>query len=486
MLDSKKEKKNLTKKSENIAKWYNEVVSQAKLVDQSEVKGAMIMRANSYELWERIKTVLDKWFKDYGVRNYYFPMLIPHHLLKKEKDHLKGFSPELAVVTHAGGKDLKESYVLRPTSETIMYKTFADWIESYRDLPFLINQWCNIVRWEKRTYPFLRTSEFLWQEGHTVHKTKEKAKEMTLKALNWYKKIYKDYLAISPYVGVKSEQEKFAGAKRTYSVELVIPNGKALQAATSHNLGNNFSKVFDISFLNKNGEKSHPFQTSWGLSTRSIGGLILSHGDDAGLIFPPKISPNQVVIVTVPYKDEKKQKRVEKYAKRVRDELKENDIRVVLDNDDKHSLGFKINDWELKGVPLRIEIGQNEMEDKVLTLARRDNFKKQEITKNKLSKKVKEVLDSIQLNLFERSEKNKKKMTVEVENYDEFKDIAKNSKKFIRAFWCGNKECEDNIKHETKFSTRVLEMDRLNKNEKGKCIYCGKEANHKWLFAQSY
>src|SRR6056297_564929 len=268
MKDDKIKKKDLTKKSENIAKWYNEVISRAKLVDQSEVKGSMVMMANGYEIWEKIKENLDQWFKNYGVRNYYFPMLIPHYLLEKEKDHLEGFSPELAVVGYAGGKKLKEPYVLRPTSETIMYKTFSDWIESYRDLPFLVNQWCNIVRWEKRTYPFLRTSEFLWQEGHTVHKTKDEAKEMVLKALDWYKKIYKDYLAISPYIGIKSESEKFAGAEKTYSVELVIPNGKALQAATSHNLGDNFSKVFDISFLDENGEKSHPFQTSWGLSTR--------------------------------------------------------------------------------------------------------------------------------------------------------------------------------------------------------------------------
>ncbi|HKL17271.1 MAG TPA: proline--tRNA ligase [Patescibacteria group bacterium] len=486
MNDKKIKKKNLVKKSQNISKWYNEVVSRAKLVDQSEVKGAMIMRANSFEIWEQIKKVLDGWFKDYGVRNYYFPMLIPHYLLEKEKEHLKGFSPELAVVTHAGGKDLKEPYVLRPTSETIIYKTFADWIESYRDLPFLINQWCNIVRWEKRTYPFLRTSEFLWQEGHTAHKTKEQAKNMTLRALKWYEKIYKDYLAISSYVGIKSEQEKFAGAKKTYSIEIVVPNGKALQAATSHNLGDNFSKVFNINFLDKKGKKNHPFQTSWGLSTRSIGGLILVHGDDAGLIIPPKIAPNQVVIITVPCKDKKDQERVEKYSKEIMAELEKNNFRVILDSDNNHGFGFKINNWELKGIPLRLEIGANEVKNKKLTLARRDNFKKQEVERDQLINEVTSKLEMIQNNLLKKSQDIRNNMTIEVDDYEEFKKIAQGSKKFIRAFWCGNKKCENNIKHETKFSTRVLEIDQLDKKEKGKCIYCGRKADHKWLFAQSY
>lgn len=487
-MDEKKgfRKKGLAKKSENIAEWYNNVVVLADLADYSEVRGSMIIKANGYALWEKVQTALDQKFKQDGIRNYYFPLLIPYHLLKKEKEHLEGFSPELAVVTHAGGEKLSEPYVLRPTSETIMYKTFSEWIHSYRDLPLKINQWCNVIRWEKRTYPFLRTTEFLWQEGHTVHQTEKEAIEMALKALKWYENFYKEYFAISPYIGIKSEQEKFAGAKTTYSVELVIPNGKSLQAATSHNLGDNFSKAFNISFLNNKEKKCHPWQTSWGLSTRSIGGLVLIHGDDSGLVLPPKVADPQVVILVVPDKQKHDLKKIQKYAEEVYKELIKQGLRVTLDDDFNYSLGYRINDWEIRGVPLRLEIGQKEIKNKQITFVRRDNFEKGLIAVNNLNKDIKKLIDKIQNDLLTKSEKMKKDMTVEVDNYGEFKEITRKKKAFIRAFWCENKECEEKIKQETKLTTRILEMEKAEKDLKGKCIYCSQPAKHKWLFAQSY
>ena len=479
-------KKGLTKKSENIAKWYNDIVLRADLADYSEVKGSMIIKPNGYALWEKVHTVLDQKFKENDIKNCYFPLLIPEHLLKKEKKHLAGFSPQLAVVTHAGGEKLAEPYVLRPTSETIMYKTFADWIHSYRDLPLKINQWCNVIRWEKRTYPFLRTTEFLWQEGHTVHQTEKEAIEMTLKALKWYEDFYKDYFAISPYVGVKSEQEKFAGAKTTYSIELVIPNGKALQAATSHNLSDNFSKVFNISFLDNKEKKCYPFQTSWGLSTRSIGGLVLVHGDDYGLILPPKVADPQVVILAIADKEKIQLEKIKKYAQGVYEKLNKNGLKVKLDIDFNHSLGYRINEWEIRGVPLRIEIGQKELKDKKIKYVRRDTFLQSLVFEKDLIIKTKIFLNQIQKDLLAKSEKIKKDLTVEVNSYQEFKKISQTQKVFIRALWCENKECEEKIKKETKFSTRVLEISKIKENLKGRCIYCGKQAKHKWLFAQSY
>ncbi|MBL7142025.1 proline--tRNA ligase [Patescibacteria group bacterium] len=480
------EKKGLTKKSKDIAQWYNDLVLRAGLVDYSEVKGSMIIKADGYAIWEKVQMALDRQFKQDGVRNYYFPLLIPYHLLKKEKEHLKGFSPELAVVTHAGGEKLPEPYILRPTSETIMYKTFAEWIQSHRDLPLKVNQWCNIIRWEKRTYPFLRTTEFLWQEGHTVHQTEEEAVDMTLKALGWYQKFYQEYFAISPYIGIKSEQEKFAGAKTTYSVELVIPNGKALQGATSHNLSDNFSKVFGITFLNAKEKKCYPYQTSWGLSTRAIGGLVLVHGDDSGLVLPPKVADPQVIILVVADKQKGRLKQTEKYATDLSQKLIKSGFKVKLDTDSKHSLGYRINEWELKGVPLRLEIGKDEIKKRKVKFVRRDNFENGFISINKLVPEIKKLLNQIQKDLLAKSEMNKKDLTVEVDDYQEFKKVIKNKKLFIRAFWCEDKKCEEKIKQETKSTTRVLEIEKAKKSLSGKCIYCGQPAKHRWLFAQAY
>lgn len=479
-------KRGLTKKSENIAQWYNDLVLRSELVDRSEVRGCMIIRPGGYVLWEKVQAIFDDWFKKDGIKNCYFPLLIPYHLLKKEKEHLKGFSPELAVVTHAGGEKLSEPYVLRPTSETIMYKTFVDWINSYRDLPLKINQWCNVIRWEKRTYPFLRTTEFLWQEGHTAHQTEQEAINMALKVLNWYKKFYEKYFSISVYAGVKSEQEKFAGAKTTYSVELVIPNGKALQGATSHNLSDNFSKVFGITFLDDKGKRCHAFQTSWGISTRAIGALVLVHGDDSGLVLPPKVACPQVVVMVVSDKQKYKTNKIQKYATDVYKDLKNKGIEVNLDIDFKYSLGYRINEWELKGVPLRLEIGKNEIKNKKIKFVRRDDFSKGFVPRTKLVPGIRKILNNIQKDLLIRSENIKNNLTVEVDDYKEFKKVIRSKKLFIRAFWCENKGCENKIKQETKLSTRILEMERMKEELNGKCIYCHKDARRKWIFAQSY
>lgn len=478
------EKKGLAKKSENSSEWYHDVVLRAGLADYSEVKGSMIIKPYGYALWETVQQTLDPWFKADGVQNAYFPLLIPLSYLQKEKEHLEGFSPELAVVTHAGGEELAEPYVIRPTSETIMYKTFADWIQSYRDLPLKINQWCNVMRWEKRTYPFLRTSEFLWQEGHTAHATEAEAVEMTMKALAWYKKFYEEYFAIALYAGMKSNAEKFAGAQTTYSIELVIPDGKALQAATSHNLGDNFAKVFDVQFLNVSGEKTYPHQTSWGLSTRSIGGLILSHGDDSGLIMPPKVAPYQVVVLAIGGKEENKDVIAE--ASAVADELKAAGIRVQLDIDMDHTLGFRINNWELKGVPLRLEIGPKDLEAGTVLSVRRDTFAKSPLPRADVMPQVTKLLEVIQHDLFQKSHALRDSLTADVEDWGTFKDIMVNDRKFIRAPWCEDAACEAKIKEETKATPRVLELDRIEKREDLTCIACGNPAHRRWLFAQSY
>ena len=479
-------KKTITKKSEDIAAWYNDIVLRAELADYSAVKGSMIIRPYGYAIWEYTKKTLDPWFKEDGVENAYFPLLIPYELIEKEKEHLEGFSPELAIVTHAGGKKLTSNYVVRPTSETIMYRTFAEWIHSYRDLPMKINQWCNVVRWEKRTYPFLRTSEFLWQEGHTVHTTELEAIGMALKALEWYKRFYEEYFAISVYAGIKSKRETFAGAKTTYAIEMVIPDGKALQAATSHNLSDNFANVFDISYLDEQGKKQHPFQTSWGLSTRSIGGLVLVHGDDNGLVMPPKVAPVQAVIVVIGAKEEAAQTKLQTYAMEIHKQLIAHGIRTKIDTDFSHSLGYRINEWEMRGVPVRIEIGSKEIDKDSITCVRRDNFEKSQTSSETISEHVSEILTTMQADLLTRSEKNKRELTVETTSYDEFKTVMGSRRSFIRVPWCEHETCEERVKKETKATSRVLELDHIDKIQNSTCIFCGKKATRKWLFAQAY
>jgi prolyl-tRNA synthetase len=367
-----------------------------------------------------------------------------------------------------------------------MYQTFADWVQSYRDLPLLINQWCNVVRWEKRTYPFLRTSEFLWQEGHTVHKTADEAESMAQQALGWYKQFYEEVFAISPYVGVKSSSERFAGANQTYTIELVMADGKALQAATSHNLGDNFSKVFGIEYLDEANTKQHPFQTSWGLSTRAIGGLILVHGDDAGLVLPPKAAPIQVVVLAIQDKEETKRAAINSYAAGLAESLKAAGVLVELDTDNNQSFGSRINKWELKGVPVRLEIGGKEAESQQVTVVRRDTFTKETISSADIAHSVTTLLATMQADMLAKSLASKEALTKEAKNFDEFTSYLGDQKHFIRAFWCERPECEKEIKEATRATTRCLELEHVATHETAVCVRCDQPATRKWLFAQSY
>jgi prolyl-tRNA synthetase len=473
------EKRNLPKKSENLADWYNRVVLLAELADYGPARGTMVFRPYGYSIWENIQKELDKNIKAKGVENAYFPLFIPESLLKKEKEHVEGFAPELAVVTIGGGEELKEKLIVRPTSETIMYHMYAKWIQSWRDLPVLINQWNNVVRWEKRTYLFLRTSEFLWQEGHTAHATHEEALEMVYWAMSVYEKVYRELLAMPGCAGRKSEAEKFAGAVTTITYETLMPEGKALQSCTSHDLGQNFSKPFDIKFQTKEGKTDYVWQTSWGLSTRAIGGMLMMHGDDLGLRLPPRVAPIQVVILPVKVETD-----VLQTCDQVAGELKDQGVRVLVDSREDETLGYKINKWELKGVPLRIEIGEKEIESQKLTAVRRDSGERLEIPITTVADQVKETLENIQTNLFEQADTFLKENTHEVKNYEEFKKVMETTRGFIRAFWCENPECEAKIKEETKTTPRCLPLDA--KEGKGECLLCGGPAKFRWLFGQAY
>ncbi len=472
--------RDITPKSKDISKWYTDVVLKAELADYSPVKGSMVIRPYGFALWESIQKFMDALIKKRGVKNAYFPLFIPESYLRKEKEHVEGFSPQVAVVTYAGGEELKEKLVVRPTSETIMYEMYKQWIHSWRDLPVLINQWNNVVRWEKRTYLFLRTSEFLWQEGHCAHATHKENMQTVLWALKVYQKTYKDLMAVYGIAGVKSSSEKFAGAAKTFSFEALMPDGKALQSCTSHDLGQNFAKAFNWTVLGQNGQPLYPHQNSWGFSTRSIGALILAHGDDNGLIMPPKIAPIQAIVVPI-YRTENKDK-VVKYSEKIARMLKS--FRVELDRRDGETAGFKFNKWEVKGVPVRIEIGEREVNDKILTLVRRDNKEKIKVGEGELKLSLKKLFQEIQDSVFEKHRQMTEKNTHQAESYDEFKKIMKTSKGFIYAFWCEDAKCEEKIKSETKATTRCLPLD--SKVENGKCILCGSPAKYKWLFAQAY
>lgn len=470
------EKKELKKKSVNISDWYNDVVLKAELADYGPVKGTMVIRPYGYAVWEAVQRVFDAMIKKAGVQNAYFPLFIPMSLLAKEKAHVEGFSPELAVVTHGGGEKLAEPLAVRPTSETIMYSMYAKWIQSHRDLPLLLNQWCNVVRWEKRTYLFLRTTEFLWQEGHTAHATHEEAIDFAKKAHEWYRQVFEEYFAMPVLLGRKSATEQFAGAFVSLTVEALMPDGKSLQAATSHDLGQNFSKVFDIQFSSKEGKREHVWQTSWGISTRALGGLFLVHGDDDGLILPPKIAPYQVVIVPIT-------KTVEIYVKRIYEALIANGIRVLVDTSDD-SMGRKFNKWEMKGVPVRLEIGEKEMAKEVVTMAIRDTHEKKELVWKECVMNIEKLLDEMQTRLFEKQKAFLTAHTHVVDSYEEFKKIMSATKGFIHALWCEEAVCEKAIKDETKATTRCLPLEA--KEEKGVCVHCGKPAHHRWIFGQSY
>lgn len=466
----------LTPQSKNFSDWYNEIVQLADLAEYSDVKGCMIIKPYGYALWENIQREMDKRIKSLDVNNVYMPLFIPESYFKKEAEHVKGFAPEVAWVTHAGNKKLEEKLAIRPTSETIMYKTFAKWVHSYRDLPLKINQWANIVRWEMRTRPFLRTTEFLWQEGHTLHATEKEADKMVDQALKLYKDFVNDFLAIYVLDGLKSQAEKFAGAEYTKAVEAMMKDKKALQMGTSHSLGQGFAKAFDIEFLDQEGKKQTPWPTSWGVSTRMIGGVIMAHGDDKGLILPPKIAPIQAIIIPI-YKNNTEKNKIKNYINK----LKLNNIIYKIDWDETNTPGWKFNQWEMKGVPVRIEVGPKDVEKNQVVLVRRDTGEKIQVKIEDIKKEIPELLNNIQENLFKTSQKN---LLDNIKNYSDYKKLKAAYKKenfFAVVNWCESKECEDQIKYDTKATTRVY-----TKNKKGKCIVCGKKTNSRVYLAKAY
>ncbi len=477
------DKKELKKKSENLPDWYTDVILKAELADYGPVKGTMVIRPYGYAIWEHVQEIMNRFMKREGIQNAYFPMFIPHSLLEKEKEHVKGFSPELAIVTIGGGETLKDPLVVRPTSETIMYEMYKKWVHSWRDLPVLINQWNNVIRWEKRTYLFMRTLEFLWHEGHTAHETEKEAVELIHKTLEWYRAIYEEYYGIPVIIGTKSSSEKFAGAKDTYTVELLMPDGKALQGATSHNLAQNFSVPFDIKFQNREGKESYVWQTSWAITTRSIGALVLTHGDDSGLVLPPKIASIQVVIMPIHRKGGNAEL-VNAYCGEIKEALDNGGLRSKFDTREEPSVGRRFNEWEVKGVPVRFEVGQKEYDDRTVTIARRDTGEKVTVERENMLVTVEKIIKDIQASLFAKAKSFRDAETRDASTYAEFKNIMATTRGFIRAFWCEGEQCEKSIKEETKATTRCLPLTATE--EQGQCVYCGKPAKHRWIFAQAY
>ena len=471
----------ITPRSQDYSRWYTEVVQRAELADYAPVKGCMVIRPYGYALWENIKEALDCRFKATGHVNAYFPLFIPMSFIEKEAEHVAGFSPELAVVTHGGGKKLEEPLVVRPTSETVIGHMYAKWVRSWRDLPILINQWCNVVRWEKRPRLFLRTTEFLWQEGHTAHATAEEALEETLRMLNIYADFAENDAAIPVIKGRKSESEKFAGAVTSYTIEAMMGNRWALQAGTSHFLGQNFARAFDIKYLDQNNELQYCWTTSWGVSTRMVGAIIMVHGDDQGLILPPRLAPIQVVIVPI-WKSAEERERVLAAAEEVRARL--GGLRCELDAREEYTPGWKFNYWETKGVPLRVEIGPRDVAKGQVVLARRDTGQKLAVPQQGLAERVSELLEEIQRNLFRRAKKFLDDNSYHLDDYEEFKRIIGGDGGFIYTHWCGSADCEARIKEETKATIRCLPLDQPG--TKGRCIYCGKEADQIALFARAY
>ena len=472
----------VTPRDVDYSRWYTDIILQGKLADYSPVKGAMVIRPNGYAIWELIQTNLDRLFKETGHVNAYFPLLIPESFMQKEAEHVEGFSPECAVVTIGGGKKLEENLYIRPTSETIIWAMYKKWINSYRDLPLLINQWANVMRWEMRTRLFLRTSEFLWQEGHTAHETYEEAEEETRKILNVYQKFAEEYLAIPVIPGRKSEAEKFAGAKHTYSIEAMMQDRKALQAGTSHNLGQNFAKAFDVQYQDKEGKLQYVWATSWGVSTRLIGALIMAHSDDRGLVLPPKMAQRPIVVVPI-WRGEDQKQQVLDYADGVLKELKTK-YTVIFDDRDQYKPGFKFSEWELQGIPLRLEIGPKDVAKNALVMVRRDTMEKQFVSRDGILNTVETALDAMQREMLERARNFQQKNTFDVDDYDTFKEIVNGKGGFIRAHWCGNPECETKVKNDTKATIRNIPFDQ--KKEAGKCLICGGDSDGRVIFAKAY
>jgi prolyl-tRNA synthetase len=472
----------ITSRNTDYSRWYTDVILQAKLADYSPVKGCMVIRPNGYAIWENMQRTLDKMFKDTGHENAYFPLFIPESFMKKEAEHVEGFAPEAAVVTHGGGEKLEEPLYVRPTSETIIWSMYKKWIMSYRDLPILVNQWANVVRWEMRTRLFLRTTEFLWQEGHTAHADEEDARRETMLIINLYREFAEKYLAIPVIVGRKTDNEKFAGAIDTFTIEAMMQDKKALQAGTSHYLGENFAKAFDVKFQDKDGQIRYVHATSWGVSTRLIGALIMVHGDDNGLVIPPRIAPKQAVIVPIWRGDDTKES-VLTFARSIHSKLKEKWM-IILDDRDQYKPGYKFNEWEIQGIPVRIEIGPRDVENNQVVLVRRDTREKIPVNADEVVSKFNELLEDIQQNLFNKALKFREENSYYIDNYNEFKEILEKKGGFLYSHWCGNGECELKIKEETKATIRCIPEN--SPEEKGQCIYCGKPSERRVIFARNY
>lgn len=472
--------KEITPMEEDFSRWYTDVILKNELVDYSPVKGFMVIRPYGYALWEKIQDYADEKFKATGHKNMYFPLLIPESLLTKEKEHVEGFAPEVAWVTHGGNQELAERLVIRPTSETIICHMYKKWLSSYRDLPYLYNQWCSVVRWEKTTRPFLRTSEFLWQEGHTLHETEEEAQKETLQMLDIYRQVAEDLMAMPVVVGQKSEKEKFAGAHATYTMEALMHDGQALQAGTSHNLGQHFTKAFEIKFQGRTGKEEFPYHTSWGISTRLIGGLIMVHSDNRGLVLPPKMAPVQVVIIPIA---QKKEGVLEK-ANELYDKLKAKGIRVELDDDTENSPGWKFNQYEMKGYPIRIEIGPRDIENNQAVSVRRDKLEKEIISLDNIEETLSSMLETMQKDMFEKAKSHREAHTYVVKDYEQYKKDLPNKPGFAKMMWCGCRECEDKLKEETGATIRCIPFEQENLGDK--CHICGKEAKHMIYAARAY
>ena len=491
-----KELKDLTKRADNYSQWYNELVIKADLAEQSAVRGCMVIKPYGYAIWEKMQHQLDTMFKETGVQNAYFPLLIPKSFLSKEADHVEGFAKECAVVTHYRLKNnpdgqgvvvdpearLEEELIIRPTSETIIWNTYRNWINSYRDLPLLVNQWANVFRWEMRTRLFLRTAEFLWQEGHTAHATKEEAEAKAIEMLNVYADFAEKYMAVPVVKGVKTANERFAGALETYTIEAMMQDGKALQSGTSHFLGQNFAKAFDVKFINNENKLDYVWATSWGVSTRLMGALIMTHSDDNGLVLPPKLAPIQVVIVPI-YRSQEQLDTINAKVAPIVEKLKKQGISVKYDNTDNKRPGFKFADYELKGVPVRLVLGARDIENGTIEVMRRDTLEKETVSIEGIEGYVEKLLDDIQNNIYTKALNHRLEMTTKVDTWEDFKtQIEKGG--FILAHWDGTTETEEKIKEETKATIRCIPLD--GEEEEGKCIYTGKPSKRRVIFARNY
>ena len=474
----------ITKRSDDFSQWYQDVIQVAELADHSPVRGCMVIRPNGYAIWEKIQAGLDRMIKETGHQNAYFPLFIPQSFIQREAEHIEGFAPELAIVTHAGGAELEEPLVVRPTSETIIYSMFAKWVQSYRDLPLLINQWANVVRWEMRTRLFLRTTEFLWQEGHTAHATDAEAEEETIKMLGVYRTFAEEHMALPVYCGRKTDAEKFAGAVRTYSIEAMMQDGKALQAGTSHNLGQNFAKTFTLQYQTADNRMDFCWNTSWGVSTRLVGALIMGHSDDSGLVIPPRLAPLQAVIVPI-WRSDEDRVAVGAYVQSIETGLRSDGFTVRSDMRDQLTPGWKYAEWESKGVPVRIEAGPKDLAKNQVVIVRRDNRAKQFVPRDGLAGALRDTLEAMQKDLFAKALAFREAHTKPLEDYDSFRAYMAADEGFALAHWCGSAACETRVKEETKATIRTLPIDG-SWREAGRCVVCGEASAERVLWAKSY